>query len=260
MFTDFQIQFIGENTNLYTLINGELTAVKTVNVVANIKDCTSCITCQCPDGELRRFRLSDLYESVKDYENGKAVRGYSHSLKQILPGAKADVGDEFSATYWAIVDGEPMQMDVKVDDEIVLKNMRVILKGVDIPHDWYETREQCIAWNDITIVEEDGSKHVQKSARRALMLTPEQNAIIAELQAAFKKAQDADIVLGYDHDCNCWYALNATEYKNANFRYDGEVDKDKIIDETLAWTRYSVNLPDPSYINDSGEYVISIDE
>lgn len=251
MFKNFVIEF-PSCSDVYALINGELTACKVLHVTADTESCKSFVCCESPDGFKNSFKVDELYASVTDYEKGKTVTAIKPELNALIPGCYELVKQEddtkfFKKFYWAMVDGEPEKVYINAK-RIQFDAKTRQATDITLPAEFYSSREECIRWNDINIVEADGTKRVQKSIRRSLMLTDEQKAIIGEISAAFAKAREAGIRIGYNsYDC-AWYALNVTEVKDATFNYYGDVDEEYRIED--AWNNYRVNIPDPYYIND----------
>ena len=257
MFKNFIVKF--PNTqDVYALINGELTACKVLRVVAKVDKCTSYVICESPDGVQNSFKASELYSSVDAYKKGNTVATIKPELKTLLPGCTEKVesdeeGEFFNKFFWMMVDGEPKKVNLKTEKSVVFNALTRKAIGVELPKEFYSTREECVMWNDINVVEADGTKRVQKSARRSLLLTDEQQAIIDQLCDILKKAKDAKIKLGYEINNDELMAINVTEHPNATFCYHGDVDERNQIgvDESLPWTRYRVNgFPGLLYVND----------
>ena len=245
MFKNFIVKFPNRQ-NVYALINGELTACKVVNVTVDVENDKSFVLCESPDGFMNSFKVTELYSSVKAYEEGNSVSTVKSELKGLLPGCceivkENEDGVFFNMTYWVMADGEPEKRHVDAK-RIVFDNGRKPT-NIEMPSEYYASREECIKWNDITVVEADGTKRVQKSARRSLMLTDEQQAIVDQLCDILKKAEAAKIRFGYHADEEDLTAINVTEHPDAYFEYCGDVDERNQIgsDENLPWSRYRVN-------------------
>lgn len=262
MFKNFIVKF-PSTQNVYALINGELTACKVISVTADTESCKSFVLCESPDGFKNSFKAEELYSSVKAYEDGNTVSTVKPELIALIPGCyeivkENEEGKFFNKFYWAMIDGEPEKVRItatRIEFDAITRKAT----NIELPAELYTTREECIKWNDITVVEKDGTKRVQKSARRSLMLTDEQKAIVDELCAIIKKAEEANIRFGY-HACeDDLTAINVTEHPNAAFGYCGDIDARNQIgsDESLPWSRYRVNgFPGFYYIND--DYCIDL--
>lgn len=262
MYKNFIVKFPGAS-NVYALINGELTACKVLSVTAHADEQKSFVICESPDGVKNSFSVEELYSSVEAYKKGNTASTVKPNFTSLLPGCREiaggdDEGDLYNQFYWVMVDGEPTKKNIDVShvefDARTRKATNIVM-----PAEYYVSREECVKWNDITVVEEDGTKHVQKSARRSLMLTDEQQAIVDELCAILRKAEKANIRFGY-HACEeDLTAINVTEHPNAAFGYCGDIDERNQIgsDESLPWSRYRVNgFPGFYYVND--DYCIDL--
>lgn len=262
MFKNFIVKFPSIQ-NVYALINGELTACKVLSVTAHADKQKSYVICESPDGIKNSFSTDELYSSVKSYEAGNTVSTYKLEFNSILPGCREiaggdDEGDLYKQFCWVMADGEPTK---KYIDVTIVEFDAITRKATNIklPDEYYASRDECIKWNDITIVEKDGSKRVQKSARRSLLLTAEQQAIVDQLVEVLKKAKEANIRLGYDCNEDDLTAINVTEHPNATFSYCSDVIEENQVgaNDKLPWSRYRVNgFPGFYYVNE--EYCIDL--
>ena len=256
MFKNFIVKF-PSTQDVYALINGELTACKVQHVTVDVENEKQFIVCKSPDGFMNSFKANELYSSVEAYERGNTVKTIKPELCTLIPGCyelvkEDEDGKFFNKFYWMMVDGEPQKIFITAKRIEFDANTRQAT-DIKLPDEFYKDREECVKWNDINVVEADGTKRVQKSVRRSLLLTDEQQAIMDELCEVLKKAREAKIKLGYDADDDDLTAINVTEHPNATFSYCGDVDERNQIgvDETLPWTKYRVkNFLGFYYVND----------
>lgn len=263
MFKNFIIPFPSAD-NVYALINGELTACKVLGVTADTESCNSFVLCESPDGVKNSFKASELYASVEGYKKGETAFTIKPELRNLLPGVyeKVDVeGDTktfFKMFYWVMADGEPEKRYIDAKRITFDSAMKADIK---MPAEFYATREDCIKWNDITVVEEDGTKHVQKSALRSLVISDKQREIIDELKAVFQKAKDANIVIGYNHDFMEWIAVDKTEHPDLYFEWGDSITEEQEKDAVWVSTRaihdrFRIDLPAPAYIPECDRCII----
>lgn len=266
MFKNFIVKF-PSTQNVYALINGELTACKVISVTADTESCKSFVCCESPDGFKNSFKVEELYASVKGYEEGKTVATSKPNLYTLLPGVYEFIKEEegetfFKMFYWVLADGEPEKRYVDAKRIEFNASPRKIVSGVDMPEEYYGSREECIQWNDINIVEADGTKRVQKSVCRSLMINDEQRALIDAARDALTKVMNAGLVLGYDHDASRWFALNQDVCKDACFEWRDEVSDevaDYVIDlnNEAIRSRLDVHLPAPVFLCDCERCIIA---
>lgn len=261
-YNNFIVKFPSKSeVYVYALINGELTACKVLNVMVDVESKSVNVACESPDGVMNSFSTSDLYSGVESYKEGKTVKTVQCSLDNILPGCTEKNEDgTFCKFYWAMVDGEPKKVYIKA--KRIIFNSAHEATNIELPDEFYSTREECIKWNDINIVEADGTKRVQKSVHRSLIITDEQRAIIDELKAVFEKAKDAGIVIGYNSDWMEWIAVNKTDHPYLMFEWLDNVSErdynDAVrISERSVHDRFRVDLPAPAYISECERCIVA---
>lgn len=248
----------------YAMIDGKLTYVKAKGYTIDTEDQQLTVVCETPDGKDYEVKADQFYKQAEDYKKDKRVDTYARMFDDVLPGNTESSGDgHFCKTCWTMVNGEPQKVETRVRSKVVLDIDRNIVSGVEMPKEWYVSREYCIKWNDLTIVEEDGTRREQISVRRRLVITDEQRAAIDELRAAFEKVKAAGVLLGYNHDYYEWLALNITDYPDTRFEWsDSMNDEEKKVaiycDDRSTREHYAVDLPHPGYITESEHYIVPV--
>lgn len=265
MFKNFIVKF-PSTQNVYALINGELTACKVISVTADADKQKSFVLCESPDGFKNSFKAEELYSSVEAYKKGNTVSTIKPEFISLLPGCREiaggdDEGDLYRQFYWVMMDGEPTKKYIDVKRvEFDAKTRKAT--NIVLPAEFYGTRQECVKWNDITVVEKDGSKHVQKSVLRSLLLNDEQRALIDAARDALTAVMNAGLTLGYDHDASRWFALNRELCKDAHFEWRDEVteeEADYVIDynDSAIRARLEVGLPKPVFLCDCARCIIA---
>lgn len=188
-------------SEFYVMYGGELTKVTIVCTRYDINEDKSFPVVKLPTNEHKVLSANEpLYDTITDFELGSPDSFGSNSLGSFLP-------FEYGS-YWIFEDGEPVE--VKPCPEFIIvyrKPNETLLDGKPMPESWYLTREEAIQWNDYVVVEADGSKRVQKSKMKSLMLTAEQRELIDNLVQAMNAARDAGVILSFD-DCGNLFAYN----------------------------------------------------
>lgn len=250
---NFEIQFPYWNASkAYYMVDGELTSMEIVGTAVYLNEQKSLIICKAPNGNRIELPISELYEDVDHYKQGKSIDVLRENTQSKLIGKWEDTSeDTFEKYFWVMANGEPTKHYIKYDNRIEFDTSRRMVSGADIPADHYDSREDCIKWNDITSVEQDGTKTLHKSYHKALLLTKEQQAIINEIADAFKRAKQAGIKIGYCAGEEVWFGLNTTEL-DATFTYDGDDTEEysKIISGDESWGKFVLGIPSPHYIAD----------
>lgn len=267
MFKNFIVKF-PSTQNVYALINGELTACKVLSVTVNVEDNKSFVICESPDGVKNSFKAEELYSKVEAYKEGNTVSTIKPELRGLLPGCYEEVKKNeqgelfFKEFYWVMADGEPEKRYIDAKHLVFDANTRKLISGIDLPAEFYSSREECIKWNDITVVEEDGSKHVQKSLLRSLIISDKQRAIIDELKAVFDKAKDAGIVIGYNSDWMEWIAIDKTDYPELRFDWSDSICEEESknavwISDRAIHSRFRVDMPAPAYVTECDRVIVA---
>lgn len=187
----------------YVMWEGELTKV-TIVCTKYFVDGDYSVPVVCfPDNVHHVLTKSDkLYLLAEDFENNKPMSTREFNLNRLLP---FDDG-----SYWIFKDGEPEEVKPIIDFLVIYNpwyGASNLVNGKPMCEEWYGSREEAIKWNDYTIVESDGSKHIRKSKLRQLKLTDEQRTLVEQLSEAFKAVQDSGVILSFD-DCDVLHAYN----------------------------------------------------
>lgn len=250
---NFEIQFpYWSESNAYVMNNGELTNVEIVGTAVYLNEEKSLIICKAPNGNRVELEIGLFYSDVDHYKRGESIKVSRGNTQSHLIGKVEDTGeDTFEKYFWVMHNGEPTKHYIKFSNRIEFDNSERMVSGADIPADYYDSREDCIKWNDITSVEQDGTKILHKSYYKALLLTNEQKAIVAEIADAFKRASQAGIKIGYNSCNNAWYGLNVSEHY-AEFTYDTDNEEyHAVVDyNDNAWEKFLLDIPEPYYVSD----------
>lgn len=237
---------------VYGMVNGVLTYLTIKGCVAYISKQTTFVLCETPKGKSIEFAFGDLYGTIDDYKNGNTIKSNTIKLDVALKGNTEWQNEEsqlFEKFLWRSENGTPTKTYLDFGDRLMLTTYGGLVDWQD-PADHYKTREECMKWSDLVYIGKDGEKKTEKSVRKQLLLTDEQQAIIKEIAAAFKKAEDAGIQIGYDnYDCE-FVGINISEVA-ASFEYDFcEEDFSTIIDRQESWQRFKLPIPAPQSLGD----------
>lgn len=259
---NFGIQFPNWHVNAikaYAMINGELTSMEIVGTAVYLNEQRSIVICKAPNGNRIEIAISELYDDVEHYKRGESISVNDSNIASALIGHAEhdDEGEGFRKYYWVMAHGEPTKHYLDFESRVEFDTKQRQVGGVDIPADFYDDREDCIKWNDITSVEQDGTKTLHKSYHKALLLTDEQQAIVAEIADALKKAEQAGIKIGYCGYEDTWFAINTTDV-DADFTFTDDIDEDdysKVITRSETWRKFVLHIPAPYYVNDDNSCI-----
>lgn len=240
------------SNGVYGMVNGVLTYLKVKGSVAYISKQQSFVLCETPKGKSIEFAFDELYNTIDDYKIGNHTSHNGINLEVVLKGNTEWQNEEsqlFEKFLWRSENGTPTKTYLDFDDRLMLTSYGGLADWQD-PADQYKSREECMKWSDLVYIGKDGEKKTEKSVRKQLLLTDEQQAIIKEIAAVFKKAEDAGIKIGYDN-YNCEFVgINISEVK-ASFEFDFcEEDFSTIIDREESWQRFKLPIPCPQSLGD----------
>lgn len=202
----------------YVMYEGELTKVTIVCTRYDVNEDKSRCVVKLPNGKHHVLLASEpMYRTTTDYEEGSSDSFGMAVLNHYLPFK--------NGSYWIFENGEPVEVK-PCPDLIVIYNCtkETLVDGKPMPETWYRTREDCIKWNDYTIVEADGSKRVQKSKLRRLMLNDEQRGLVETLKKAFEALKSAGALVVYDQDCCGFDVYNINDVEDWKFTDDVQED------------------------------------
>lgn len=184
--------------------------------------------------EYVRDGIFAMYETPADYEKNNAIRPHTWEAVNIIKCAdrcrfggyswvETDAKTETEPQYgyveaWCFEDGEPVAVPVVVN--VVIddgKGSGHITDG-HLPEKCWGTRNEAFLYNEYKVVDEDGEEFIEQGVQKRLALTDEQQKIVDELNAVFKKALEANIGFLWDReDCECVEVYNRDNVYEFNY-------------------------------------------
>ena len=234
------------NKAFYTPIDGKLTFVKPIKTFFSNADNILEYFVKLPDGTKKCLPENmKAYMSEKDYREAKEMSFGTTSYVNMARNRGINikkVEDYCSPTVWEMKDGEPIETEVDVTITMecgVGCKVKVYRDGevVEEITNWYSSREECLAFNEYKVVEEDGTEHTVVGEMKRLSLTKEQEKLIEKLKDAIKAVKDANIRVIWDSENELLLPININDAEDIT---DCDADLDGYF---FVGNEYVSNLP-----------------
>lgn len=210
----------------YSMINENLTEVVVTSVFIDFKDsCNNTIHVKHQDTEYTVSK-DNFYASVEDFDKGNPVAwGTDVWLRCWVEGINfTDNG----ASCYCFENGEPVLYELNINTLVVTfdeKGRVDMVRSDDFPANPYETREECLAFNNVTIKNEDGTTETRVGAARLAMLSDVQRDVVNQIVGLMRKASDMGVRIVADW--NHTYAFNVNGVADYEFAYCDDYPSDK---------------------------------
>ena len=198
----------------YTMVDGALTLVKwnCIKVILPRLDVRHEVT--LPDGRVETLLCgAKFYKQEKDFltEQPIPVEEYictGRLLERIgvrYDFKKNDDGEFYIPYVWIFRNGQPVKLDVAIGDIRIVTPYLATADILDtsyqkIAGEFFTSYEDCVAWNDYEVVDEDGARKTRRSRIRALQLTEEQKALVQELCEKVSSLKEQGVRFMWDSD------------------------------------------------------------
>ncbi len=204
-------------TSGYVYEGGQLVHAKVSSVVIDLKNGHMVTTLTTKEKE--SFTKEDefqMYRSPEDFyksipQEASPLSAYdlvfqSHPNNGFYsPNKIVEDGKEYICLpVWVLEDGEPIKFPLSIHTTTWEHDGDRGWKFSDknLPEKYWFSREDAIRNNEHKIVDNDGEVFVERGVNLRLALTDEQKKILEELEAVFKKAEDAGIGFLFDRECS----------------------------------------------------------
>lgn len=163
---------------------------------------------------------SEVYASRLDFERGKHIACDRRSpFKKLTDSYESDV-------FWTFQHGCPVSQ--KVSDIKVVKydyeHDRFTCDEIPDREHIYQTKEECLSYNEYKIVDENGSRTI-KGCNALIQLTSEQEELVKQFEQLCKKMQDEGILLA-SNCCEAFRAYNVRDCQDYEFYFTNEASED----------------------------------
>jgi len=182
-------------------------------IIRNEDDSLTYILTAEHNGETYEISPDEFFEDVESYERN--IRFYKDSMKYRVTQLLG------TSTFYYVEDGQIKKFDI--DDEwrtIVLENGKCTC--LEAPENSYTDEYEAIAYNTVSIVDQNGVETEKVGINLLLRLTDAQRAIVTEIEALFVKAKEAGIKFFYDTDSQTNYALSTLNVEKLLSSYEND--------------------------------------
>lgn len=233
-------------TSGYVYEGGQLVHAKVSRVVIDLKKGHMVTT--LTTNEKKSFTKEDefnMYRSPEDfYKNipqGASPLSTYDLISQSYPNNGSyspnkivEDGKEYICLpVWVLEDGEPIKFPLNIHKITWDFNGEHgwIFSDKNLPEKYWFSRTEAIRNNEYKIVDKDGEAFVERGVNLRLALTDEQKKILEELEAVFKKAEDAGIGFLFDRECSGNLEVyNANEVDDIEYCSKPEFHKGDLVD------------------------------
>lgn len=163
---------------------------------------------------------SEVYASRLDFERGKHLAcSTCNPFKHLAASVASDV-------FWTFQHGCPVSQ--KVSDIKVVKYDyeydRFTCDEIPDREHIYQTKEECLSYNEYKIVDENGSRTI-KGCNALLQLTDKQKELVEQFEQLCKKMADEGILLA-SNCCEAFRAYNVRDCQDYEFYFTNEASED----------------------------------
>lgn len=168
-----------------------------------------------PDGtNYTVSRYVDVFDSIQKYKDDIAAET---SYKTLCGESGCVVQDVFgqrfkSIAYWTMKNGEPIIKTFELTHfkfNYLTNKFEASEKPYGTP---YVTREECISYNDIKVIDKDGKTSLNTGINKLLQLDDDQKELVGQFENLLREMRDKDIFLLSD----CCEHITAYNFRNVD--------------------------------------------
>lgn len=186
---------------------------------------------------IKRKDTFDVYNNENDFKQGHRIPDHVIKRGAILEAGFYDYSGEFKG--WVSVDGRIKEIDAS-DCRFVLlpeKHLPEVIGYSKV----YSNVEDLMEYNDLTIVESDGTERVRKSIATRMKLSTKQQEAVQMLKDALDNLEANQLEILYDGDSN---NLKVFSYENAE---EYEVDYEKSYEDSVEVDKHATIISSVTY-------------
>lgn len=160
-----------------------------------------------------------FYASEADFKNGKPIEPKGEALRGSCDGMEAD--GQYNRYYlerYKMVNYEPTLVRLYVKKFVFGNGPReYTFEGNDNFTNTWRTREECLAWNEYYVKDENGVCHTRIGYKKLTTLTEDQKKMVEEFKAMAKRMKDAGIGIIFDSEDDSLGFTNVSNLDNWSF-------------------------------------------
>ena len=145
-----------------------------------------------------------FYASEEDFKNGKPIEPGKETLRNFCTGTENDGQHiRYYLERYKMVSYEPALVRLYVKKLVIGHGPREFtFEGNDNLTNTWITREECLAWNEYYVKDENGVCHTRVGYKKLTVLTDDQKKMIDEFKAMAARMKGAGIRIIFDvEDC-----------------------------------------------------------
>ena len=145
---------------------------------------------------------AQLYASEADFKNGKPIEPSYEALRNFCSGIED--GEPFDRYYlerYKMVNYEPKLVRLYVKKFVYkLGPNEFTFEGNDNLNNTWPTRDECLAWNEYYVKDENGVCHTRVGYKKLTSLTDDQKKMVDEFMTMAKRMKGAGIGIFFDNE------------------------------------------------------------
>lgn len=182
------------------------------------------------DGETFEITNAPVYASAEDYDKQNTIPVFEFAMTYVAgqiatqTPAKA-IGNNVVFWRWcgepSLVEREPEVFYYEYHNNSIVDCGNIIPKGEHI----YESRENCLSFNEYSVVKEDGTTEKRTGINKLVMLDDDQLALLEDFKKAKQALKDNGVFLVYS-DTEEFLAFNTRRVEGIDSIDDSEKKSD----------------------------------
>lgn len=212
----------------FSVINNELCEVTLLRVFVDFKDDINNTLVVKHQGSEHTVSQKNFYETVDTFHKGTPVAWnddvWFHWFVQGI------MFTDGASSCYTFENGEPVYHEFSILSVLVTFNEEGMVTGVeskDFPANSFQTREDCLAYNDVIVSHEDGTTELRRGIAKMAMLSDEQRALVDEIFSLIRKAYDTGVRI--NTDWNHTYAFNIKGFSKWSIEYENPFEGGEMI-------------------------------
>lgn len=169
---------------------------------------------------------AEFYACEANFKNGKPIEPGYEALRSVCDGIED--GEPFDRYYlerYKMVNYEPTLIRLYVKKLICkIGPKELTFDGNDNLTNTWITREECLAWNEYYVKDENGVCHTRIGYKKLTSLTDDQKKMVDEFMAMAKRMKDAGIGIIFDNENGMLGFTNVSRFDNWCFDQDNFSD------------------------------------
>lgn len=159
---------------------------------------------------------AEFYKSEEDFKNGKPIEPSNETLRNVCSGIEDDgQHNRYYLKRYKMVNNEPTLVRIYVKKLVFeIGHIEYTFDGNDNLTNTWITREECLAWNEYYVKDENGVCHTRVGYKKLTVLTDDQKKMIDEFKAMAERMKGAGIRIIFDvEDCRLGFT-NFSRFDN----------------------------------------------